>query len=75
MIKFPTAAGSSPADILRKLSNVYGEANVVSLCRVQYCQKLFKEGCTSVDNDEREGRLSDTIDETVRCVRAHLVEN
>ncbi len=35
---------------------------------------MFKEGRTNVEDEDREERPSDVLDETIRCVRAPLNE-
>ncbi len=46
VIKLFTAEHCSAADIHRRLRNVYGETNGVSLCTMERWQKRFQEGCT-----------------------------
>lgn len=75
VIKFLTAEKCTPIEIHRRLCTVYGENNVCSLRTVERWNKLFIEGRTSIDDDERTGRPSDGIEETVRCVRALLQED
>ena len=75
VIKFLTLEKHLPPEIHQRMCSVYGDSVVVSLHTVERWHKKFAEGHTSVDDEARSGRLSDMIDEMVRCVRALLEED
>ncbi len=45
------------------------------MCVAEHWNKQFKEGRTNIHDEPQEGRLSDSMEETVRCVRALLDED
>ncbi len=75
VIKFLTAENCPTTEICRRLCAVYGEENVCSRRTVERWKKQFKDGETSAPDEPREGRPSDSMEETVWCVRALLNED
>ncbi len=59
-------------EIHRRLCRVYGKSVVVNLHTVEQWHKKFAKGRMSIDDAAQSGRLSETIDEMVHCVRALL---
>ncbi len=75
IIKFLTAENVSASQIYARLCNVFNQNHIMSLRSVQKWRKQFLEGRTDIHDEARAGRPSDTIEETVRCVRALLEED
>jgi hypothetical protein len=68
VIRFLHAKNTSAAEVCCELCEaVYGQ-NVMSEAAVRQWCRIFKDGRTNVDNEERSGRPSAVTDDLVRSV-------
>jgi transposase len=74
VIRFLNARNMKPADIHRKICEVYGE-HAMSESMVKRWVRHFNDGRENVHDDPRSGRLSVVDEDLVRAVEEKIQEN
>ncbi len=76
VIKFLNAEGATKLEIHRRLSNVYGAGNEMSLHHVYKWIECFNAGWSDTHDEQQTGRMRDSInDETIACLRILLAKD
>jgi histone-lysine N-methyltransferase SETMAR len=74
VIKFFVKGGLMPKEIHSKFIKVYGDSSP-SFSTIKKCAAEFKRGCTSLEDDPREGQPKNTTPEIIEQVHDIVLDN